>query len=320
MLLSCSKQEKPKIAFFYWKTQYLLSTKEKNLLKKLDVRKLYIRYFDVVKNAKEDIFPNSPIVFLQKPTATVVPVLYIKNNVFLTEKLNLNLLANNMYNLVKQINKSQNITTNTIEIDCDWSLQTKEKFMLFIEEFKKVSKKEILATIRLHQIKYYQTTGIPTVKRGVLMYYNMGNINIGVSNSIYQKSIAKKYLPSLKNYPLPCDVALPIFSWAIHIRNTKIIGLRSKINESFLKNNSNFEPQENNFFKVKNSVYHQGVFYKKNDLLKIEKISNDDLLEMANDLEENLKTKPKEILFFDLDTFNINQYEKDIFEKIANRL
>ncbi|MCY1449454.1 hypothetical protein D9M71_661900 [compost metagenome] len=114
-------------------------------------------------------------------------------------------------------------------------------------------------------------------------------------------------------------MAFPIYSWGVHIRNNKVIGLRSKIDVKELMQDSNFEKTQSNFFTVKQSNYKNGVFYEENDLLKIEEIKKDDLKEMAEDLDENLPEKPNEIIFYDLDEFNLNNYEKNIFEQVISK-
>ncbi|HEU4788773.1 MAG TPA: hypothetical protein VFS71_03735, partial [Flavobacterium sp.] len=120
------------------------------------------------------------------------------------------------------------------------------------------------------------------------------------------------------NYPLPIDIALPIYSWGIHIRDGKIIGLRNKIDINNLKNNSSFVLTKDNLFTITSSNFKDGVFYKQNDQIKIEKISENDLLEMADDLEENTTQNPKEIIFYDLDEFNLKNYEEGLFKKIID--
>jgi len=50
--------------------------------------------------------------------------------------------------------------------------------------------------------------------------------------------------------------------------------------------------------------------------LKLEAIASSDLLEMASDLQENTNESPNEILFYDLDQFNFNSYEKSIFAQV----
>ena len=122
----------------------------------------------------------------------------------------------------------------------------------------------------------------------------------------------------MKKYPLHLDVALPIYSWAIHIRNQKVIGLRSKLNVAELKKDENFEQMNARFFKVKKSNYKNGFFYEEGDVLKIEAISAEDLKTMGEELNENVANTPKEIIFYDLDEFNLKNYEKNIFEQVVS--
>jgi hypothetical protein len=321
LLSACNQQKKPTIAFYYWKTIFKISVSEKATLSENQVQKLYIRYFDIDSNPiTNQIFPQSPIHFEQKPLGfEIVPVIYIKNQIMLTENLDILDLAQKTYDYINQINKKNEISCQEIQIDCDWTLKSKDNYLKFIDVFKKISAKKLSATIRLHQIKYFHETKIPNVDKGVLMYYNMGKIAPDSLNSIYDKLIAEKYLISIQKYPLSINIALPIYSWAIHIRENKVLGLKNKLDVSEIKKDTNFIQIKNNFFRVKNNNYKNGTFYKTNDLLKFEKISSTDLLEMADDLKENLANNPEEIIFYDLDQFNTKQYEKDIFTQVINR-
>ena len=318
-IFSCTQGEKPTIAFYYWKTVFKLSQLEKEILDDNAVKKIYLRYFDIDLDSKNQPFPVSPIRFETKSTDfSIVPVIYIKNKVMLNKELDVRFLAEKTFDFIQQINTTNQIQVQEIQIDCDWTLSSRDQYLKFIESFKKISGKTLSATIRLHQIKYYKKTKIPNVDKGVLMYYNMGNIAADSLNSIYDRNIASKYLESLKNYPLDLDVALPIYSWAVHIREGRVIGLRNKIAVSSFQKDSNFI-YENNYLKVKQANYKTGTFYKVGDILKIESISKNDLLEMSDDLEQNLKQTPKEIIFYDLDELNIKNYEKNIFQNISSR-
>lgn len=316
---SCTEEKKPIVSFYYWKTIFKLSSSEKEILKENNVTKLYIRYFDIDVNSKtHEAFPVAPIHFNEKPTQfSIVPVVYIKNNVMLNKSVDISELVSKTSDYIQQINVKNNITIQEIQIDCDWTLASKERFLEFIEQFKKSNKTLLSATIRLHQVKYFEKTKIPNVDKGVLMYYNMGKIGPNALNSIYDKNVAKNYLKSLKKYPLKLNVALPIFSWAVHTRNGNVIALKNKINSADLKKDINFVQKGDNYFQVVNNNYKNSTFYKKNDFLKIEAVSQDKLLEMAHDLHNNLAKDPEEIIFYDLDQFNIQQYEKDIFKKIS---
>ena len=319
-IFSCTQGEKPTIAFYYWKTVFKLSQLEKEILDDNAVKKIYLRYFDIDLDSKNQPFPVSPIRFETKSTDfSIVPVIYIKNKVMLNKELDVEFLAEKTFDFIQQINAANEIQIHEVQIDCDWTLSSRDTYLKFIESFKKISGKTLSATIRLHQIKYYKKTKIPNVDKGVLMYYNIGSIAADSLNSIYDSKIATKYLESLKNYPLELEVALPIYSWAVHIRESRVIGLRNKIDIAGFKKDSNFVFENKYYLKVKHSNYKRGTFYKVNDVLKIEAISQKELLEMADDLNENLKLTPKEIIFYDLDEFNIKNYEKNIFKQVIAR-
>lgn len=319
-MLSCTKSEKPVISFYYWKTIFKFSETEKEALKENNVQKLYVRYFDIGIHPESNFpIPISPVRFEENPKEyAIVPVVFIQNKVMLQPNLDVKDLAQKTFDFIEQINSKNKIACHEIQIDCDWTLKSKENYLKFIEVFKKLSKKKLSATIRLHQVKYFKKTKIPNVDSGVLMYYNMGSIATDSLNSIYDKKVAERYLKSLKRYPLHLDFAFPIYSWGVHIRNNKVIGLRSKMNSRELEKDSNFEKTSPIFFRVKHSNYKNGVFYEENDLLKIEEIKPKDLKEMAEDLQDNLVEKPNEIIFYDLDEFNLNNYEKNTFKQIIS--
>ncbi len=319
-MLSCTKSEKPVISFYYWKTIFKFSKTEKEALINNNVQKLYIRYFDIGLHPESNFpIPISPVRFEENPQVyKIVPVVFIQNKVMLQPNLDVNDLAQKTFGFIEQINIKNKIECQEIQIDCDWTLKSKENYLKFIEVFKKLSKKKLSATIRLHQVKYFKKTKIPNVDSGVLMYYNMGSIAPDSLNSIYDRKVAEKYLKSVKRYPLHLDFAFPIYSWGVHIRNNKVIGLRSKMNSDQLEKDSNFEKTSPIFFRVKQSNYKNGVFYEENDLLKIEEIKPEDLKEMAEDLQDHLVEKPNEIIFYDLDEFNLNNYEKNTFKQIIS--
>ncbi|SDJ29369.1 hypothetical protein [Flavobacterium noncentrifugens] len=320
LFLGCKKDQKSGVAFYYWKTTFKLSGLEKQVLLDNHSDKLYVRYFDIALEPKtKHPYPVGAIHFIEKPQLQIIPVVYIKNEVMLQKGLDIQNLVKKTIGFIAQINSKNNITIDEIQIDCDWTLGSRENYLQFVDLFKKNCGTKLSATIRLHQVKYFEKTKIPNVDRGILMYYNMGRIAPDSLNSIYDPDIAARYLASLEKYPLPLDVALPIYSWAIQIRDYKTIGLKSKIAISDLQNNPNDVHLNSRYFKVVQSHYSSGIFYRKGDLLKIEQIKPEDLKNMADELKKSLKTIPSEIIFYDLDACNTKQYEKGFFEQVARR-
>lgn len=320
LVVSCvntSTKTNPKLSFYYWKTSFALDQMERETLQNLAVSKLYIRYFDIgLKNGMA--VPIIPIVFNESvPQLEVVPVIYVKNEVVLHDKLDVKKLANQLVDFVLQINEHNNIDCQEIQIDCDWSLTSKDRFFALLEQLRKETEMKISATIRLHQVKFAAKTGVPPVDRGVLMYYNMGRIASDTLNSIYDRNIAHKYRSGLKDYPLPLDYALPIYSWVVHSRNDQVIRLVSRLRVSDLQEQPALEQQSNNQFLVKQEASMFGFVFQKGDQLKVESISAEQLTEMTTDLYQASGKCPNEIILYDLNSKNINYYDQEIFKEMV---
>jgi hypothetical protein len=304
VFISCKQHSNKSISFYYWKTQFHLNEYEKETLTRNGVNTLYVRYCDVDIDG-----PVAPVSFDSTARGyNIIPVVYIKNRVF--EKINPDTLAENVFNFIK---------AGEVQFDCDWTEKTKENYFRFIRSFKNFSKQRVSCTIRLHQVKYPGRTGIPPVDYGVLMYYNMGSISAGPQSSIYERSIASKYNSFIRNYPLELDVALPVFSWGLKIREGRVVELLNKIYFAHFKNDSNFRYVKNNWFITTNACFKAGYYFAKDDMVKIEQVPAADLLQMAEDVNRNSNQKIRNILFYDLDSSNLAQYEKDIFQKVLGR-
>jgi hypothetical protein len=319
---ACRHQNKP-LSFYYWKTQFTLNSYEKNVLNEHTVKSLYVRYFDVdLKPDAQHPVPVSPIQLDSSIRPyNVIPVIFIRNRTF--ERLptaEVPELARNVLALVNQISQSQGIHPNQIQFDCDWTERTRDRFFQFIKEYRANANPIISATIRLHQVKYKEITGVPPVDYGVLMYYNMGAINGDNNNSIYERSIADKYNSYIQSYPLPLDVALPVFSWALTIRDGKVVELLNKINFTQFENDSNFIKAGSDRYQVKHACFKSGYYFKENDQIKQEHVPAGDLQDITNQINKYTNHKIGKLIFYDLDSTNLVQYDKDVFEKALNNL
>ncbi len=323
VFMACKHTTKPPsaISFYHWKSVFDLSNQEKECLQVNESKTLYLKYFDVVKEEGQ-VKPVSVIQFKQAPSLSIIPVVFIKNNVFVdSDKRATDTLATHISQLLQQINLKHHISVNQIQFDCDWTEATQELYFYFLKQFAKANTKTTLsATIRLHQVKYKFKTGIPPVNNGVLMCYNMGKIASDTLNSIYDRELANKYLSHLKNYPLPLKIALPIFTWGIQSRHGKVINVLNKMSAHHFLNDSNFTKQTNAIFKVKNYCFKRGYYFSKDDIVKIESVSNEQLLNITEDIHTHFENKLNEVIFYDLDTINLNQYDKSIFKEIVSAM
>jgi hypothetical protein len=220
--------------------------------------------------------------------------------------------------LIDTISRTHHLSLKEVQVDCDWTESTKETYFNFLRHFVATGV-PVSATIRLHQVKYKERTGIPPVKKGVLMYYNMGAIAAETTNSIYNQEIAKKYTSYLKDYPLVLDLALPIFSWGIQTRDKRVVGLLNKTSEENFISDTNFVSLSSSIFKAKRSLFKNEYYYQEGDEIKIEYVTGEQLLEMADHLHEKLKQNPSEIIYYDLDSINLRRYDEKIFKEIADR-
>lgn len=316
LLASCVPDtEKIPLSFYFWRTSFQLSQTEKDYLQELDVRKLYVRYCDVALKNGEAI-PVASVVFNESPeNIDIVPVVYIKNEVFLQNSDTKDLAAKIM-DYIGQINRKNNIQINEVQFDCDWSLKSKDHYFQFIEEAKKLQP-NLSATIRLHQVKYSKKTGVPAVQHGVLMYYNMGTIDVGDQNSIYDQNIAHRYIQSFSQYPLPLDIALPIFSWGVHIRKNQVTNLIGGMRLKDMQND-HFDKLSDHKFQVTEDFMYEGRYLAKGDIIKIEEPSAKQLKEMVADLRKSIKNKPKEIILYDLNEQNLTEYETYVYQTVSH--
>lgn len=321
LFFSCGKtlekQQNSSLSFYYWRTHFTLDSIERVRLNELDVKKLYIRYFDVALKDNKAI-PISPVIFKDEiPAIGVVPVIYIKNEVVLKEGLNTAELAVHLLDFVKQINEKNQLVTEELQLDCDWTLTSKDRFFDLIKELKQLTKAKISVTIRLHQVKYASKTGVPEVDHGALMYYNMGQIASDTLNSIYNRDIAKKYVGSLKEYPLRLNYALPIYSWLIQSRKEKVVKLISRVRVDDVEKNTAFKRVHANGFVVLEEGTYFGQYFKADDQLKIETTTNEQLLEMIHDLRASSGKCPQEIILYDLNSKNLVFYDEETFKKLV---
>jgi hypothetical protein len=317
---SCKKTKPPAVSFYYWKTKFALHKEETATLQYNKVQQLYVRYFDVAfDKERAEAKPVGVIqIDSQHISQQIVPVIYIKNEVF--QKANpiiVDTLCNHIFRLVQQISKAAHQQPTAIQFDCDWTFETKEKYFLFLQQYKTISHQNISATIRLHQVKHANITGIPPVDHGVLMFYNMGQIAADNRNSIFEEQIALSYLDKLEAYPLRLDIALPIFSWGIQIRNKQVIHLLNKMNARHFDQDTCFQKIREGRYRTVTSCFKGGYYFLQNDEVKVEQITPDNLKTMANLCRNHFKQNFQQIIFYDLDSFNLDNYEKEIYQQTA---
>lgn len=293
-----------KQSYYYWRTEFSLSPKEKEKLIKGRIEKLYIRYFDVsIRENKIEIL--APITWQDTIHLDVTPVVFIKNVVFK------NLTSSEIKDLAKdiftKIEKLHQGSLEEIQIDCDWTKTTKLNYFLFLKYFKEATQKNIKlsATLRLHQLKFPDIAGIPPVERLTLMIYNVDEFDdIKSKNSIFDQNIIFDYLGNEEKYPLPLDFALPVFDQLILFRDNIFITYFRNGNIDQLFNSDLLLKQGNtNLYSIKYDTLFETTSLLKGDIIRYESVNSGSVNTIINQIKYQ-SNEPRNLIWYDLNARN----------------
>jgi len=208
-----------------------------------------------------------------------------------------------------------------IQIDCDWTESTKDKYFKFLQMIKDQFKNKLIScTIRMYPYKYPTKAGVPPVDKGMLMIYNVGDVTkVESGNSIFDKKEILKYLNGKEKYPLVLDYAFPIFEWLSVYRNNKLIQLLPSMATKFISPDDKrmIISEKNNQitrYEAKEEVYLYPCDFtlQKGDVMKLESISYEDVAEVAAKIS-SINTNPTpNISLFQFDYGNVQQHQKEI--------
>ncbi len=307
---------------YYWKSEMDFDRSDADFFRETGIETLYVRFFDLGWDEAHGAIPTAEFKTrnLYLKDLNVIPVIYIINETL--EKTDYNdipVLAGRMFEKIERMYSDycKGGAIDEIQLDCDWTESTQSKYFTLIKEIRSKSEKLIIsATIRLHQIKYSKKTGIPPADKGVLMYYNMGQIkSIKESNSILNNETGKQYMSEIRSYPLPLALALPAYSWGIWFRNNEFKGLVHNINEKTIGTLSFLEKTFKNYYKVSTDTVYEGIYFRNGDIIRLESITTEELENAAEICSPVFEKNEKEIIIYSYTPENsklIN--EKDILD------
>ena len=311
LVSACGQGVKNDINFYYWKTNVSIGDTEKKYFEELGSKKLYIRYFDVYLDKNNSVEPKAKMKSFDTSVlnAEYVPTVFIVNEVFKNENTHYSedVFVGQMIGLINMISEKNNINHNEIQIDCDWTASTKDRYFSFLKRLKERSKKDITCTLRLHQIKDKDVMGIPPVSKGYLMCYATSSPkDANVENSILDLELLRSYTKNIETYPLPFAVALPIYSWGVvtnHLGNIKLINNidLSGISDKFIKKTGD------NTYEVLDDFFLEGLYLSKGFTIRVETISPQLLQDARNYLDKKIN-KDYEIVYYHLDKPFLENY------------
>ncbi|MDR0789710.1 MAG: hypothetical protein LBO06_02820 [Bacteroidales bacterium] len=310
-----SKKEPPENGIYYWRTTFSLNDYEHSFLQKHNIKRLYLRLFDVGLDMQN---PNvaSPIATLRfkdsiPQNMEIIPVVFIDNEVF--KKIDMTPYVSRICDRIIKICKQNGVTNiRYIQMDCDWIKTTRDQYFTFLQRAKGLLHDKglkLYATIRLHQLS--ETP--PDVDKGLLMCYNTGALlNEKTNNSILAASDVNLYAKHLSKYKLELDVAYPAFSWSVVFREGKFVCLL----RGFDTQNQNIKLEKSNIYSVMQSFVTQGQELKAGDKIRVE-IPEYQQIEKSKKIIEK-RIKGCSIAIFALDSANLVKFNENEIKEIFN--
>jgi hypothetical protein len=320
-LVSCRKNRVVNTSFYYWKTVYDTNATERRYFDTLHCKKLYMRIMDV-DNGDNGPVPVSPVTFnaALPDSVELVPVVFIVNDILKHQThQQLNELAGKIvYYVNGRIKPSGRTSYNELQLDCDWTRTTRDNYFYLLNCIKtnaSLKHKRISATLRLHQLKNQKGSGIPPVERVMLMCYNMGNLRkYGNQNSILEQSELEKYVgKNLRNYPMPVDVGLPVFSWAVVFRQKQYAGIAKRLHQENFRNQQTFKANGSSLYTLQKDLPNYGLL--RGDEVRWEYLSAGQLLSAANYIQKYMSSDTVNIIYFHLDEPTLKHYTYEELEK-----
>lgn len=316
IILHCACEKKVPtshtVSFYYWQSKLHFSPTEAQILNDLNVKKLYIKFFDIKWD--EVSHQIQPVAQIQADSAwgaerrELIPCVFIENRVFLhVDTAEIHSFAQIVaQKLHVQFALFVSSPIQQIQIDCDWNTTTRAAYFEFLRHLKAATGKEISCTIRLHQVKYLHKTGVPPVTKGVLMCYNLGSIqDVKENNSIFNLNLLKNYTQNITAYPLQLDIALPMYEWAVVFRNQRFAYVWTASDR--IKKEAGLEQITDNRYVCHTSMRVGEKILLKGDLLRVESVSDAELEETIKWFDERLKNYT--IVFYHLDDRNLVSHE-----------
>jgi len=304
-------------AFYYWRTTYAPSPLELSYISRLKVQVLYIRFFDVDwDNATRQPIPVSPVSVSDgaEMPAQIVPTIFITNRTI--EHLSDNSSDTLGARILRQIDEIathqfRSSSVSELQFDCDWTETTRDRYFRLISTVRHLlgnRQIRLSVTIRLHQIKYRELTGVPPVDRGVLMFYNMGKIDDRKTvNSILDFTAADKYLSRLDTYPMHLDVALPLYSWGVLTRQGQIIDLLNNVTASDFADSKTFISKGTDIRVVRGTYFNYRQLFP-DDHIRLEGVAQKDIERAARLLAPHLHDSACTVIYYHLDQHIVQRF------------
>ncbi|MCU0275802.1 MAG: hypothetical protein MUF02_02920 [Acidobacteria bacterium] len=309
LFLACSRAKPPsQVAFYHWKQVLELDRASCQLLAQARVQRLFVRFFDVDLDAASGTpVPVSELEYRGGLPAgiRVIPVVFLAERVFRSAYDPSRLAGQVAGKIERIVSRNGFAPAREIQLDCDWTESSQDRFFSFLKAMKKnVSLGTTLsATLRLHQVKFREREGVPPVDCATLMLYNMGDVESPVAhNSIIDAGVFRSYADALGDYPLPFDLALPIYRWGLVYRHDRLARIVNDLGEEEVAAAGDaFRALGKGRFLCRRGTHLGGTALFAGDLLRLEAAEFSTVRECQRLARKALKGRQAGLVFYHLD-------------------
>jgi hypothetical protein len=317
-------------SFYYWRTTLSLDAAERAALAELRIARLYLRLLDVTWDERAGVPRVAGELTSGDPLPAgleVVPVVFLRQQVLRhLDAAAVRALAALLDERFASHLRTLGVTARELQLDCDWTDRTGPAFFSLLTELRRLAAARapagtppprLSATLRLHQIAHRERTGVPPVDRGMLMFYNMGRFSAEPEDrAIFDGARAAGYLARLADYPLPVDVALPIWAWTLHLRDGEVIDLLQSTDPAELEGVAFLRRTGQDRYVATETSFFRGALLREGDELKGERLSSAELAAAAGQLARALPAAPRAVALFDLSQRNLRRYDRSVLQRL----
>ena len=308
-------------SIYFWKTRFELGDYEQSFLKEHDIRRMYVRFFDVDDDTAwpygqlNRIVPVATTQFItSKPDSVeIVPTVFITvrsiSYIEHSEGGSKEAAQKIVRRVLNMADYNDMGPVKEVQLDCDWTESTQNAYFSLCKEVGNLLHKEgiiLSSTIRLHQLR----TVAPPVDCGVLMLYNTGSLqSVSETNSIISRNEVAKYLRNKKmNYALPLDFAYPTYRWGLVFRDATFCGI---LHKSDFSDQSLYTPQEDGTYMVARHHEVDGEFLTSGMSIRVENAPVATILEVKTLVDKSFPDMPHSNILYHLDSLNLTKYTPD---------
>jgi hypothetical protein len=120
----------------------------------------------------------------------------------------------------------------------------------------------------------------------------------------------------VKDYRLSLDIALPVFSWGVHQRNSEVISVINNMTITETRESGLFDEKAKGYFAPKTQCYYKGQSFLETDRLRVEEISPKRSLRAAQQIKPFLRDVNLHVALFQLDSATTVRYGENDFEEL----